>query len=188
MKKIKSICVFCGSRFGSESTFEEETTELGYLLAANNIRLVFGGGCVGLMGTIANAVLEKGGTVLGIIPELLIEKEIPHDKVTKLLIVKTLHERKHLMAENADAFIVLPGGIGTMEEFFEVFTWNYLDIYSKPIGILNTANYFDAMIDFLNSMNKKGFVESKTINQLVIKEDGKELINGLENSYKESVN
>ena len=142
---MRNICVFCGSQNGTDARYRQTAIELGRLLAQRGHGLVYGGGHVGLMGTIADAVLEAGGTVTGVIPKPMTDRELAHKTVTKLHVVSSMHERKALMASLSDAFIALPGGYGTLEELFEVIAWAQLGIHRKPIGVLNAAGYFDAL-------------------------------------------
>ncbi len=158
--QANSIVVFCGSKTGSDPLFEAEAKLLGNLLAANKIRLIYGGGNKGLMGAVANGVLEKGGTVTGIIPEMLNQWEQQHDKITELIVVENMHVRKRLLYERADAAIVLPGGFGTMDELFEILTWNQLSIHDKPIYILNTAGFYNDLLEHVNTMMRHGFLYS----------------------------
>jgi uncharacterized protein (TIGR00730 family) len=156
--KAKSIVVFCGSKSGANPLYEQAAKKLGNLLGENNIRLIYGGGNRGLMGAVANAVLEKGGTVTGIIPELLNQWEQQHDEITELIVVENMHVRKRLLYEKADAAIILPGGFGTMDELFEILTWNQLSIHDKPIYILNTAGFYDTLIAHMQRMMQEGFL------------------------------
>ncbi|MBS1911390.1 MAG: TIGR00730 family Rossman fold protein [Bacteroidetes bacterium] len=143
---IQRICVFCGSNSGSNPAFTESAQTFGAELAARGLGLVYGGGRVGLMGELANSVLKAGGEVVGVIPEALFTKEVGHTGLTQLHVVGTMHERKGMMAQLADAFVTLPGGFGTMEEFFEVLTWAQLGIHTKPCGLLNVAGYYDPLL------------------------------------------
>lgn len=144
-----SLCVYCGSRPGSNPAYADAAHSVGQWIAEHNGQLVYGGGTGGLMGITANAVLEAGGRVIGIIPKALVDKEWAHHGCTELHIVDTMHERKRMMAERSDAFLALPGGIGTLEELFEVWTWRQLGYHDKPIGILNTAGYYQGLLDFM---------------------------------------
>jgi uncharacterized protein (TIGR00730 family) len=156
--KAKSLVVFCGSKSGANPMYEEAAKTLGNLLAKNNIRLIYGGGNRGLMGAVANGVLENGGTVTGIIPEILNQWEQQHDEITELIVVENMHVRKRLLYEKADAAIILPGGFGTMDELFEILTWNQLSIHDKPIYLLNTAGFYDALLQHMQHMLKEGFL------------------------------
>lgn len=153
-----SICVYCGSRPGTDPAYAEAARSVGQWIAQHGGQLVYGGGTGGLMGITANAVLEAGGRVIGIIPKALVEKEWAHHGCTELHIVDTMHERKRMMAEKADAFLALPGGIGTLEELFEVWTWRQLGYHDKPIGILNTAGYYQGLLDFMATTVAQGFM------------------------------
>ena len=147
---MKSICVYCGSSIGSSPSLSAAARELGQTLAASNLELIYGGGRVGLMGVLADAVLEAGGRVQGVIPQALADREVAHAGLTQLHVVDTMHQRKAMMAELSDGFIALPGGLGTFEELFEIWTWAQLGMHSKPIGLLNVASYFDLLLQFLD--------------------------------------
>ena len=157
---IRSICVFCGSRFGSNAAYADHARELGRLMAARGIRLVYGGGRVGLMGVVADAVLAGGGEVVGVIPKLLIEKEVEHRGLTELHEVDSMHTRKAMMERMSDAFIVLPGGFGTMDEMCEILTWAQLGLHEKPLGLLNTARYYDGLLGFFDHSRDEDFVSA----------------------------
>lgn len=159
MSAIKSLCVFCGANPGNSPIYAEAATALGRLMAKNKIRLVYGGGNVGLMGTIADAVLAGGGQVIGVIPESLVAKEVAHRGVTELKVVKTMHERKQLMCNESDAFVAMAGGFGTLDEICEILTWNQLGIIAKPTALLNVNGYFDPFVKFLGSCVKEGFIK-----------------------------
>ncbi len=146
-----SICVYCGSKPGSNPLFTQAAVTVGQWIAAHGGQLVYGGGSGGLMGIVADATLAAGGRVIGIIPKALVEKEWAHHGCTKLHIVENMHDRKRMMAEHADAFLALPGGIGTLEELFEVWTWRQLGYHDKPIGLLNTAGYYNGLMAFLHT-------------------------------------
>jgi uncharacterized protein (TIGR00730 family) len=158
---MKAICVYCGSSAGTDPAFVAAARELGSLLGSTGRRLVYGGGCVGLMGEVADAALAAGGQVTGIIPKTLMGKEVDHRGLTALHVVGSMHERKTRMADLSEGFIALPGGIGTMEELFEVWTWNQLGLHAKPIGLLNAGGYFGPLLAFLDSMVEKGFVRAE---------------------------
>src|SRR5262245_59376483 len=142
---MRSVCVFCGSSLGGRPVYAEAARRLGAALAARGLELVFGGGHIGLMGVLADAVLAAGGQAVGVIPRALVEKELAHSGLTELHVVETMHQRKALMADRAGAFAALPGGYGTAEEMFEIITWSQLRIHEKPVGFLNTAGYFDGL-------------------------------------------
>lgn len=158
---MRNICVFCGSQSGADARYRQTAVELGSLLAQRGQGLVYGGGHVGLMGVIADAVMQAGGAVTGVIPRPMTERELAHQTVTKLYVVSSMHERKALMASLSDAFIALPGGYGTLEELFEVIAWAQLGIHRKPIGLLNVAGYFDALLSLVDHMIGEGFIKSK---------------------------
>lgn len=158
---MKSIAVFCGSSVGASPIYKESAVELGHVLAKHQITLVYGGANVGLMGVIADAVLEQGGQVIGILPFFLQDREIAHKGLTELIMVNSMHERKAKMAELADGFIALPGGPGTMEEFFEIFTWGQLGLHHKPCGFLNINQYFDPMVSMFDVMQREQFMQPK---------------------------
>ncbi len=155
---MKRICVFCGSALGARPAYQQAAQRLGELLAERGVGLVFGGGCIGLMGAIADAALAKGGEVIGVIPESLVRREVGHRGVTKLHVVETMHQRKALMADLSDAFIALPGGYGTLEEFCEIVTWSQLGIQQKPCGLLNIERYWDGLLAVLEHAVDEGFV------------------------------
>ena len=155
---MKRIAVYCGSSKGVRPEYETAARELGALLAHAKIELVYGGGCVGLMGVVADAVLKHGGHVIGVIPEKLVIKEVVHEKLPDLRVVKTMHERKALMAGLADGFIALPGGFGTCEEFFEVLTWSQLGWHKKPFGLLDIAGFYKSLLEFLDHTCNEGFI------------------------------
>lgn len=159
MKTIQfSVCVYCGSRPGNDARYVEVAREVGHWIGSRGGQLVYGGGRSGLMGIVADSALAAGGTVVGIIPQALVDRELAHKGCQELLVVETMHERKRLMAERADAFMALPGGIGTFEEFFEVWTWRQLGYHDKPVGLLNTGGYYDGLVRFLESTVTHGFL------------------------------
>lgn len=155
---MRRVCVFSGSSRGRDQVHHDAAAALGRLLAARGIGLVFGGGRIGLMGMIADAHLEAGGEAIGVIPRMLMRKEIAHDGLTEMRVVETMHERKALMAELSDAFIALPGGIGTLEELFEVWTWGQLGALEKRCGVLNVAGFYDPLLGFLDGVVEAGFL------------------------------
>jgi uncharacterized protein (TIGR00730 family) len=158
MSPAFSICVYCGSRPGTEPAFAEAARQVGLWIAQNKGQLVYGGGHNGLMGMMADACLQAGGRVVGVIPKALVEKEWAHSGCSELHVVENMHERKSLMAERADAFLAMPGGIGTFEEFFEVWTWRQLGYHDKPIGLLNTHGYYDGLLQFAQNSVNQGFL------------------------------
>ena len=155
---IRSIAVFCGSKTGKNPLFEAHTKELGHLLANKDITLIYGGGNKGLMAAIANSVLEKNGKVIGIIPKMLSDLEHKHDGLTELLVVETMHIRKQMLYEKCDAAIILPGGYGTLDEVFEMLTWNQLSIHDKKIFFMNSGGFYDHLIAHIQMMDKENFL------------------------------
>jgi uncharacterized protein (TIGR00730 family) len=153
-----TICVYCGSRPGNQPEFTNIAKQVGTWIGAHGGQLVFGGSRNGLMGMVADSALAAGGRVIGVIPKSLVDKEQAHDGCTELHIVETMHERKRIMADHADAFLALPGGIGTLEEFFEVWTWRQLGYHDKPIGLLNMNGYYDSLLAFLTASMGEGFM------------------------------
>ncbi|UQZ36745.1 TIGR00730 family Rossman fold protein [Paenibacillus sp. PK3_47] len=158
---MKSIAVFCGSSPGISPIYRDQAAALGKELAERQITLVYGGASVGLMGAVADAALHAGGRVVGIIPHFLNSREIAHTRLSELIVVDSMHERKSAMAELADGFIALPGGPGTMEEYFEIFTWGQLGLHVKPCGILNINHYYDPLIAMFNRMSEEQFMQDK---------------------------
>jgi len=156
--KLRSICVFCGSSVGAKPQYAAAATAFGRLLGERGIRVVYGGGNVGLMGVLADAALAAGGEVIGVIPQMLVDRELAHRQITELRIVTSMHERKALMAELSDAFVALPGGLGTYEELCEVLTWGQLGIHHKPCGCLNVLGYFDPFACLLDHSVSEGFL------------------------------
>jgi uncharacterized protein (TIGR00730 family) len=173
---MRRICIYCGSSEGSDPVFRDVAVKLGRLLAERGIGLVYGGGGSGLMGAVADAVLEAGGDVIGVIPKLLIEREHEHRGLTQLFEVESMHERKQKMADLADAFIAMPGGIGTLEEIVEMFTWLQLGYHSKPVAILNVAGFYDPLQTLLNAMVSKGFVSEQTLSLLMVDDNYQKLV------------
>lgn len=155
---MNAVCVFCGSRFGEPDSYRRAAERLGAVIAERGLRLVYGGGRVGLMGVVADAALSRGGEVIGIIPTVLADREVPHGGLTKLVLTQSMHERKARMAELADGFIALPGGFGTLEEFCEMLTWGQLGIHRKPLGLLDVDHFFDPLVAFFDQMVGQGFV------------------------------
>ncbi len=173
---MKSICVFCGSSSGKGVNHLTAAQKLGKIISEENITLVYGGGNVGIMGELANTVLQYNGRVIGVIPEDLVAREAALKEVTELRIVKSMHERKAMMSELSEGFIAMSGGIGTLEEFFEAWTWAQLGIHNKPIGILNVDGYYDRLIDFINNSVEQEFVNRNNLDMIVIDKDAKNLI------------
>ncbi len=158
MTPFRHLCVFCGAATGGRPDYSNAAFELGKLLAQNRIGLVYGGGRAGLMGAVADACLANGGHVTGVITTLLKDKELGHTGIQELQVVETMHERKMRMATLADAFIALPGGLGTLDELFEILAWAQLGIHSKPVGLYNAANFYDGLMSFLDHLDKERFL------------------------------
>ncbi len=167
-EKLASICVFCGSSEGNDPEILNQANQLGRAFANREIALVYGGSQLGIMGAVAKSCLESGGKAIGIIPEFLKTKEIVHTGLDDLIITKTMHERKLKMQEVSDGFITLPGGFGTFEELFEIITWSQLGLHHKPIGLLNTNGFYDALIVMLDEMVKRGFLKQENHDLLIV--------------------
>ena len=155
---MRAIGMFCGSLFGHDPRYRAAAAEFGRTVAGRGLTLVYGGGAVGLMGVAADAALSAGGTVVGVIPQFLLDREVGHGGVTELVVVGSMHERKAAMAARSDAFVALPGGVGTLEELFETWTWTLLGLHSKPCGLLEVNGYFSPLLGFLDNMVAEGFV------------------------------
>jgi uncharacterized protein (TIGR00730 family) len=167
---VRRICVFCGSSPGTDTRYREAAADLGRLLASEGIGVVFGGGSIGLMGVVADAALAADGDVVGVIPHALAARELAHKQVADMRVVPSMHARKALMAELSDAFIALPGGLGTFEELLEIATWGQLGIHRKPVGILNVAAYYDPLIALLDHAASEGFVSPENRRLVVVAE------------------
>ncbi|MBV6878546.1 TIGR00730 family Rossman fold protein [Epilithonimonas ginsengisoli] len=178
---MKRVTVFCGSSFGTDEIFKAQAILLGNKLAEENIGLVYGGANVGLMGAVADGVLEKGGEVFGVLPKFLRSKEIAHNHLTELFLVETMHERKTKMNELCDGVIALPGGFGTLEEFFEMLTWAQLGLHKKPIAILNIDGFYDSLIAFIQTTVDKGFLKQVNQDMLIISDNIEDLLNKMKN-------
>jgi uncharacterized protein (TIGR00730 family) len=155
------LCVFCGSRTGERASYAEAARRFGEVMAVRGLGLVYGGGHIGLMGILADAVLKAGGKVIGAIPRSMVERELAHGQLTELHVVETMHQRKALMADRADGFAALPGGFGTADELFEILTWRQLHLHDKPIGLLNVGGFFDPLLAWLDRAVEDGFLRSK---------------------------
>jgi uncharacterized protein (TIGR00730 family) len=178
---LKRVSVFCGSSPGADKVYLEEAEHLGAQIAKEGLTLVYGGASVGIMGTVADAALTKGGKVIGVIPEMLTGRENAHTGLTELMIVNSMHERKAKMEKLSDGFIVLPGGPGTMEEFFEVYTWAQLGEHQKPIGLLNINNYYDKLLAFFDHMIEEQFLNQVYQSLLIVEKDPQQLLNKFRN-------
>ena len=177
---MKSVAVYCGSSSGSKEEYTQQAQEMGRELARRGLTLVYGGGCVGLMGTIADAVLAEGGKVIGVIPSFLADKELAHTGCTELHIVETMHQRKLLMADLADGFVAMPGGFGTLEELFEVLTWGQLGLHGKPVGLLNTLGFYDALLALLDHMSSEAFLRLENRDQVLQNASAAALLDAME--------
>ena len=178
--RFARLCVFCGTNAGSRPEYGQAARALGELLAERDIELVYGGASVGIMGELADAVHENGGHVTGIIPQQLMKKEEAHTGIPDLIVVASMHQRKSQMADLADGFMALPGGIGTLEGFFEILTWGQLGIHNKPSGLLNVAGYFDSLVRFLDSSVEEGFLRKEHREMILIDSDPAKLLDQLE--------
>ena len=177
---MKRICVFCGSSPGTRPEYVDIARQLGHLLAERGIGLVYGGGRVGLMGKVAEAVLEKNGEVIGVIPQALAAKEVAFTSLADLRVVGSMHERKALMAELSDGFVAMPGGLGTIEEFFEVLTWAQLGIHHKPCGLLNVAEYYTKLLAFMEHTAQEKFVDTQNLAMILVDDNPTALLQKFE--------
>jgi uncharacterized protein (TIGR00730 family) len=176
---MKRVCVYCGSSTGNQAAYREAAVGMGSILAARGIGLVYGGGNVGLMGVIADAVLAGGGNVIGVIPRSLADREIAHTGVTDLRVVDSMHTRKAMMADLSDAFIAMPGGVGTLEEFFEAVTWTQLGVHRKPCGLLNAGGFYNALAAFIDQAVTDGFIKPIHRAAIVVDDNPERLLNTL---------
>jgi uncharacterized protein (TIGR00730 family) len=177
---MKRVCVFAGSSSGARSQYGDAARSLGAALVSRDLGLVYGGGAVGLMGLLADTVLERGGHVIGVIPRPLVDREVAHSGLSELRIVASMHERKTQMAQLSDGFVALPGGLGTLEELFEIWTWAQLGIHRKPCGLLNVEGYYDRLLEFLNHAVAENFIDTKNRSMMTLAEGGDELLDRLE--------
>ncbi|RMG84733.1 MAG: TIGR00730 family Rossman fold protein [Bacteroidetes bacterium] len=184
---MKSIAVFCGSSKGANPVYAEKARELGKVFAQKHIRLVYGAGKVGLMGEMADAVLAHGGEVLGVIPDFLKRKEVMHENLTELVVTSSMHTRKAHMDEACDAVIMMPGGFGTLDEFFEMLTWKQLHLHAKPIGIWNVNGYYDFLLQHIHKMVAEGFVRDINLRLFVVAEDLLTLLDKMKNTTFQKV-
>ena len=176
---MRRLCVFCGSSVGNQAAYVDAAEAMGRLLAKRRIGLVYGGGHVGLMGVIANAVIEGGGEAIGVIPQALFDREIGHTGITDLRVVDSMHTRKAMMAELADAFVAMPGGVGTFEEFFEAVTWTQLGLHRKPCGLLNVAGFYAPLAAFIDQAVSEGFIKPIHRAAIVVDDDPERLLDTL---------
>ena len=177
--RMRRVCVFCGSSIGARIEYEHAAREMGKVLAYRGIGLVYGGGNVGLMGAIADAAVDAGGEVIGVIPSALADREIAHTGVTDLRVVDSMHTRKAMMADLSDAFIAMPGGVGTFEEFFEAVTWTQLGVHRKPCGLLNVANFYTPLVEFVDRAVLEGFLRPVHRAAIVVDSDPVRLLDAL---------
>lgn len=177
---MKSICIFCGSNWGNREEYKQAASDISREIARRGYTLVYGGAGVGLMGACADAALAEGGKVIGILPEALKEKEVDHKGLTELHLVSSMHERKAMMAELSDGFISIPGGAGTMDEMFEIWTWGMLGWHDKPSALMNVAGYYDDLIKFLDKTAQEGFVRKAHREMLIVDTDAKAILDRME--------
>ncbi|MFC4210357.1 TIGR00730 family Rossman fold protein [Pedobacter lithocola] len=181
MNKLKSVCVYCGSNFNGDIQLRTAIKKLAETLVKQEIRLVYGGGSVGVMGVLANDVLELGGLVTGVVPQFLMDKEVGHKALTEMLITENMHQRKQKMADLSDGFVILPGGFGTLEEFFEVLTWLQLGLHNKPIGVLNVGGFYDPLFAQMEMMVQSKFLKPANRDLVFNEADAETLINKMDN-------
>jgi len=181
MNELDTICVFCGSSDGNDSLVISQAYLLGEKLAKQDVSLVYGAAKIGIMGQVANGVLQNNGKVIGVIPEFLKIKEVVHQGLTELITTQNMHERKMIMQERSDGFITMPGGFGTFEELFEIITWSQLGLHQKPIGLLNTSGYFDSLLKMLDTMVEKGFLKRENYELLLVEDDIDRLLEKMSN-------
>ena len=177
---LKTVCVFCAANPGSHPQYVERAAAMGRHLARSKRRLVYGGGRTGLMGALADAALDAGGEVIGIMPRHLVDREVAHTELTELRVVSSMHERKALLAELSDGFLAMPGGLGTLEELFEIWTWGQLGLHSKPYGLLQVEGFFTPLLDFLDQAVTAGFIRAANREMLVVDDDPAALIARME--------
>ena len=176
---IRRVCVYCASNDGTQPVYLEAARDFGRTLAERGITLIYGGGCVGLMGALADAAMAAGGEVIGVMPHALVQREAAHHGITKLHIVDSMHTRKAMMADLADAFVAMPGGIGTLEEFFETWTWAQLGVHGKPIGLLNVADFWRPLVALLDHLGTEGFLRGAPRQSLLLHADGNAMLDAL---------
>ncbi len=177
---MKRVCVYCGSSSGDRDDYEHAAVELAAELVARDLELVYGGSSKGLMGVLADGVLERGGHVCGVMPHSLARKEIAHDRLSELHVTETMHERKSLMADMADGFVALPGGFGTLEELVEVLTWGQLGFHDKPCGLVNVAGYYDGLREFMRHAEREGFLKAAHRRMLLVADDARTLLDAFD--------
>jgi uncharacterized protein (TIGR00730 family) len=180
---MRSICIFCGANYNGDPALKQAIEQLARLMVSRDIALVYGGGKVGVMGLIADAVLSKGGKAIGVIPQFLMDKEVGHTGLTQLHVVENMHQRKQMMNELSDAIIMLPGGLGTLEEFFEVLTWLQLGLHNHPVGVLNVGGFYDLLLQQLDVMVQQRYLKPTNRELVLTSADPIELINLMENVH-----
>jgi uncharacterized protein (TIGR00730 family) len=176
---VKRLCVFCGSSFGFDPIYAQAARELGEAMQARDIGLVYGGAHAGLMGVLADTVMQRGGEVIGVIPKTLVDREVAHRGLSRLIVVSSMHERKATMASHADAFAALPGGFGTLDELIEITTWALLGLHAKPVGILDVGGYFRGLLEFVEHMTRSGFVRASDAQWLQVSQQPGQLLDRL---------
>jgi len=181
MNKLKAVCVYCGSNFNGDVQLRKAIKRLAETLVQQEIKMVYGGGSVGVMGVLANDVLEMGGLVTGVIPQFLMDKEVGHKGITKMIVTENMHQRKQKMADLSDGFVILPGGFGTLEEFFEVLTWLQLGLHNKPIGVLNVNGFYDPLFAQMEMMVQSKFLKPANRDLVFNEADAENLINKMDN-------
>jgi len=180
MSRLRRICVYCGSNSGNDPAHRAAAHDLGAFLAYQGIGLVYGGGNVGLMGSVADGALSQNGEVIGVIPRALMEKELGHSGITELRVVTSMHERKQMMVDLSDGFIALPGGFGTLDELFETLTWLQLSFHEKPVALLNIGGFFDGLIGFIAHMSRSGFLKPEHARCVLVENDAERLLTAME--------
>lgn len=188
MPHISSICVYCGSSNEGPKSHRDAAVALGSMMAKRGIRLIYGGGGVGVMGAVADAVMDAGGEVTGIIPDFLVKQEAGHKKITNLEVVKTMHERKARMAELSDGFLILPGGMGTLEEYFEIVTWRKLQLHNKPIAVLNTEGFWDGLRSLIDNIAAASYARAEDVALTTYVNSPEEALDALEQQASASSN
>ena len=179
MTVLRRLCVFCGAQPGARPAYREAAAAFGRLLAESGIGVVYGGASIGLMAAVADAALEAGGEVIGVIPQALVDREVAHDGLSDLRIVHSMHERKALMAELSDGFVALPGGVGTLEELFEVWTWSHLGLHRKPCALLDVQGFYSGLHTFVDHMETEGFLRPGVRDMLIVEREGPRLLTAL---------
>lgn len=176
---MKAICVYCGSRVGNKAEYVDAAKELARKLVAADVTVIYGGGDIGLMGVLADEVIAQKGRIIGVIPQGLLDREVAHADLTELHVVSDMHERKAMMADFADGFIAMAGGLGTLEELFEILTWAQLKIHEKPVALLNVAGFYDGLLTFLRHQIEQGFVSPKDVDRMVVGETVDDVLKGI---------